>query len=487
MPELNLAALNVAPAPSASPSQVRGQDAQPAQDETGAASFGEVIEAAHARTDPADEAGATSKAAPNAKKTASQRHELRKPKADVAAAKRSETPDAADPAVGILVANMTAADLQKGPGTDKSAREQVASVLATIAASAQPVAADPASPKKPGVDVKGLDQVAGTLAADGRVAKRAPSGEAAADNTDGKDAVGDPTAGLGQRAQTSRPDSAANNTETPREFAVGRSGAAPAATQAAHEPDGSAGAGTRRNAAEAIARNVIATPAAPTAHGAGDAGQVSPAIGQAAVVRDRLLEDFQQRFERALTSAPASTASSARSDAGEVHSAAAPAWGGISPLGTPPNSVIQITVPTPVGTAAFAEDLSQRVSLLTRGKVHSAELSLTPADLGPVTVSIEVRGREATLVFGAAHEATRAAITEALPRLREMLDAQGLQLADARVGTQAGDTTPRHGDRPQPARPTTPVNEVAATDVVTASSTTQGVTVRSTRLIDVIA
>jgi len=51
-------------------------------------------------------------------------------------------------------------------------------------------------------------------------------------------------------------------------------------------------------------------------------------------------------------------------------------------------------------------------------------------------VSIEVRGQEATLAFAASSHTTRAAIEDALPRLREMLSAQGLQLAGAHVGSE---------------------------------------------------
>jgi flagellar hook-length control protein FliK len=69
--------------------------------------------------------------------------------------------------------------------------------------------------------------------------------------------------------------------------------------------------------------------------------------------------------------------------------------------------------------------------------VSSAELTLTPQDLGPVQIAIEVRGQDASLLLQAAHPATRAALEEALPKLREMFADQGLRLADAQVGQQA--------------------------------------------------
>jgi len=69
-------------------------------------------------------------------------------------------------------------------------------------------------------------------------------------------------------------------------------------------------------------------------------------------------------------------------------------------------------------------------------KVQRADISVTPADLGPIAVSIEVRGHEATLAFAASSHTTRTAIEDALPRLREMLSAQGLQLAGTHVGSE---------------------------------------------------
>jgi flagellar hook-length control protein FliK len=91
-------------------------------------------------------------------------------------------------------------------------------------------------------------------------------------------------------------------------------------------------------------------------------------------------------------------------------------------------------VPTPVGQPGFAQDFSDKVLVLARGGVQTAQISLDPAGLGPVGVSIQLHGHEATLAFTAAHEATRNALEEALPRLREMFASSGIQLSDATVG-----------------------------------------------------
>ncbi len=268
-------------------------------------------------------------------------------------------------------------------------------------------------------------------------------------------------------ARTASIDKAAPRVLGERRFDVAAD-AAPAATAsstAAHPGP------QRADAAAAVRRDesrAHSAPAERTAPGA-------TVTANASAPHDRLGEDFQQRFERALATASAAPRIEVLpAHAAAVHTAA------VAPA---PADTVRIDVPTPIGTAAFAEDFSQRVALVARGKVASAELSLTPADLGPVSVSIEVRGSEATLVFGAAHAATRSAIEDALPRLRDMLHAQGLQLADARVDTQSDPGFARRDSRPAPAASGARARPIDGTSSVAAPAVTR----RSTRLIDVIA
>lgn len=87
----------------------------------------------------------------------------------------------------------------------------------------------------------------------------------------------------------------------------------------------------------------------------------------------------------------------------------------------------------PVGTAAWADELGTRLTILAERGQHSASLRLSPEHLGPLEVRISVRDDQASVWFGAAHSDTRAAIEQALPRLRELFASQGLSLADAGV------------------------------------------------------
>jgi flagellar hook-length control protein FliK len=96
-------------------------------------------------------------------------------------------------------------------------------------------------------------------------------------------------------------------------------------------------------------------------------------------------------------------------------------------------SAIDRAVHSPVGSAAWADEIGTRVVMMTESGNHTASLKLSPEHLGPLEISITVRDDKASVWFGAAHADTRAAIETALPRLREMFEAQGLSLADAGV------------------------------------------------------
>jgi flagellar hook-length control protein FliK len=98
---------------------------------------------------------------------------------------------------------------------------------------------------------------------------------------------------------------------------------------------------------------------------------------------------------------------------------------------------------TPVHDARWADALAHRLVLMARDGESVASLKLIPVDLGPLDIQIRVRDGEASVHFGAAHQETRAVLEASMPRLRELLSAQGLQLANASVSHQsAGQNRP---------------------------------------------
>jgi flagellar hook-length control protein FliK len=148
-----------------------------------------------------------------------------------------------------------------------------------------------------------------------------------------------------------------------------------------------------------------------------------------------VLADVAQRFSP-VANAVAQATTHATSVPGAENASQAIAAAVAANSGTAIYSIAHSSVAAPVSAPGFANELAQRVVLFAGQKVQRAEIAVTPPDLGPIGVAIEVRGQEATLAFVSSSYATRAAIEDALPRLREMFSAQGLQLAGTHVGSE---------------------------------------------------
>jgi flagellar hook-length control protein FliK len=105
---------------------------------------------------------------------------------------------------------------------------------------------------------------------------------------------------------------------------------------------------------------------------------------------------------------------------------------------------------TPVTDSAWGNRLGERVMFMAGNQLKSAEIRLTPAELGPVRVQVSVDDGAATVTFHAQHAVTREAIEQAIPRLREMLVENGLTLGQTSVGEQGvanqGNTNRDAGD-----------------------------------------
>lgn len=110
------------------------------------------------------------------------------------------------------------------------------------------------------------------------------------------------------------------------------------------------------------------------------------------------------------------------------------------------------SIGVPVQDPAWETALSERVVMMSRDRRQSAELRLSPADLGPLRVQLSVEDGKADVSFHVQHGVTREAIEQALPRLREMLADNGLQLGRCDVGGAGTEDRAASRDaRPAPA------------------------------------
>jgi flagellar hook-length control protein FliK len=107
-------------------------------------------------------------------------------------------------------------------------------------------------------------------------------------------------------------------------------------------------------------------------------------------------------------------------------------------------------VEQPVGTDAWKDQVGHQVTWMVQHQVGRAELRLHPAHLGPIEVSVSVNNDEVNVSFQASHPATREALENSLPRLRELLGHSGLSLGQASVSQQfaGGERTPERAQAP---------------------------------------
>ena len=85
----------------------------------------------------------------------------------------------------------------------------------------------------------------------------------------------------------------------------------------------------------------------------------------------------------------------------------------------------------------FSEELGERVRVFVNNGLQEARLQLTPADLGRVQITINTEGDHARVVFVAETAVARDLLDQSMPRLREMLQQSGIQLAQGDVSDQA--------------------------------------------------
>lgn len=99
----------------------------------------------------------------------------------------------------------------------------------------------------------------------------------------------------------------------------------------------------------------------------------------------------------------------------------------------PPTQTPGFSLAQPVGRPEWGEALGTRVVWLARQGIQAAEVRLHPAHLGPIEIQVSIADETARVAFAAHHPHTREALEAALPQLKEMFAAQGLQLTDAAV------------------------------------------------------
>ncbi|MDD7809830.1 flagellar hook-length control protein FliK, partial [Ralstonia solanacearum] len=92
------------------------------------------------------------------------------------------------------------------------------------------------------------------------------------------------------------------------------------------------------------------------------------------------------------------------------------------------------TLPT-LGDAAWPHTMASQLAYMQVHRQSSAELQLSPAELGGLKVKLEVDNGAVNASFVCQHQAVAELVQDAMPRLRDAMQQGGMQLAQTSVST----------------------------------------------------
>ncbi len=100
-------------------------------------------------------------------------------------------------------------------------------------------------------------------------------------------------------------------------------------------------------------------------------------------------------------------------------------------------SNVRLSIDVPVQQGKWADNLAGRVVWMAMNSQQSAQISLNPAELGPIEVKVSLNNDQASVNFVAHNNTIKDAIEEAFPRLRDMMSESGLNLSQSSVSDQS--------------------------------------------------
>lgn len=95
-----------------------------------------------------------------------------------------------------------------------------------------------------------------------------------------------------------------------------------------------------------------------------------------------------------------------------------------------------VTVSTPLQDSRWTQDFGDKVVWLAKNDQQVAQININPPQLGPMHITLNLNGDQASALFVSPHAEVRQAIEDAMPHLREVLAGAGINLGQANVGTQ---------------------------------------------------
>ena len=123
-------------------------------------------------------------------------------------------------------------------------------------------------------------------------------------------------------------------------------------------------------------------------------------------------------------------------------------------LGTQPNGMRAeqanpAQVPLQLSRDVAADQVAERVQMMMSKNLKNIDIRLDPPALGSMQIRMTVQNDQAAVSFVVSNQQTKDALEGSLPRLRELLEQQGVELANSNVeqdNQQQGERTDGDSD-----------------------------------------
>lgn len=104
-----------------------------------------------------------------------------------------------------------------------------------------------------------------------------------------------------------------------------------------------------------------------------------------------------------------------------------------------------VNMSVPMTHQDWSAQFNQQIVWLSQQQIKSAVIHLNPKEMGALEVNLKLDNNHAVIQMTAQHDGVRDSIEQSIPRLREMMHDQGIQLGDVNVQTRQQE----QGDRNQ--------------------------------------
>lgn len=97
-----------------------------------------------------------------------------------------------------------------------------------------------------------------------------------------------------------------------------------------------------------------------------------------------------------------------------------------------------VEISVPVNNPQWADKFSEQIAWLGQQGIKSAQIKIHPEDLGPIEINIKMDKNDASVNIVSHSAMVRDIIEQAMPKLRDMMAEQGLNLSDVHINSDQG-------------------------------------------------